>query len=122
MRKLTKKRIRSNKRQSRKNRRQSKMYRRKTRTYKKGGDDFDKVNCCMCGKEVNITNTLIPRECLNKYGRKAHRICERCWWNPKTGFAREGISHGCPGCAKNLPLTKVQIKEPEFVDLTLDDD
>lgn len=100
----------------------TKKYRRQNKKYKKGGDDYYKVNCCMCGNEVDIKDTLIPRECLNKYGQKAHRICSECWWRPETGFASETASHKCPGCVKNLPLTKVPIKKPEFIDLTLDDD
>ena len=114
MRKLTKKRIKKNKRKTRKSI-------KRTKRNRKGGEN-DKVNCCMCGTEVSINYTLIPRECLNKYGRNAHRICSECWWNSVSGFAREDAPHGCPGCIKKLPLTKVQIKEPEVVDLTLDDD
>lgn len=94
---------------------------KKLRKCKRGGD-YDKVTCCMCGREVNINDTLVPSKCLQIHGKKAHRICSECWWNPTTGFARENAPHGCPGCAKNLPLTKVQNTEPVMVDLTLDDD
>jgi len=92
---------------------------------KKGGTN--EVNCCMCEKKVNTNKTLIPLECLNKYGSRAHRICSDCWWDPEEGFAREGIKHSCPGCMKNFPLTKdVSVKKSEapvqIIDLKLDDD
>ena len=91
-----------------------------------GDDDYyDITQCCMCSKNVNVndkTNTLIPLECLQKHGNRAHRICKECWFRPKTGFAIEGVSHKCPGCEKGLPLTRVKIKTPEFVDLTKDSD
>ena len=89
--------------------------------YKKGGNN-EKVTCCMCEKEVDKNNTLIPRECLIKNGVTAHRICNDCWWNPESGFAREDADHRCPGCLKNLPLTALEKNEPKFVDLTLDDE
>jgi hypothetical protein len=88
-------------------------YKRYSKIHKRGGDDYDKVNCCMCGKEVDINDTLVPMSCLRKYGKtKAHRICNQCWWDPVSGFAREDIRHGCPGCAKNLPLTNVKLNTP----------
>jgi hypothetical protein len=111
-------RVRKYKKQSRKPKQTRKT---KRRIYKRGGTG-DKVNCCMCGKEFDKSDTLIPQVCLIKNGQKAHRICYNCWWNPETGFARENAPHGCPGCAKQLPLTNVPYKEPEMVDLTLDDD
>ena len=77
---------------------------------RKGGtknNDNDNVICSMCETNVNKKDTLVPRVCLNEHGRKAHRICSECWWNPDTGFARENTKHGCPGCEKNIPLTKV---------------
>ena len=68
--------------------------------------------CCMCGKPVDLddrVNALIPKQCLNKYGRMAaHRICKECWFEPETGFAVEGANHKCPGCVKNLPLNKIR--------------
>ena len=89
--------------------------------YKKGGEN-EKVTCCMCEEEVDKSNTLVPRACLIENGRAAHRICHSCWWNPESGFALEHADHRCPGCLKNLPLTPVIKKEPEFIDLTLDDE
>lgn len=89
--------------------------------YKKGGNN-EKVTCCICEKEVDKNNTLIPRECLIKNGVTAHRICNDCWWNPESGFAREDRpDHKCPGCVKNLPLTDVN-KEQGVIDLTSDDE
>ena len=89
---------------------------------KKVETNYDIVICCMCGKELDKSDTLVPQICYQKYGQKAHRICCECWWNPETGFAREGAPHRCPGCVKNLPLTSIPYKEPEIVDLTLDND
>lgn len=99
-----------------------KKSRRKTRRvirkkYIKGGNG-EKVICSMCEKKVNKDNTLVPRECLIKYGKAAHRICQDCWWNPTIGFAREDVSHKCPGCIKGLPLTEFKKSEPIFIDLT----
>lgn len=80
----------------------------------------DNVQCCMCEQIVNKNNTLIPSGCLRENGKAAHRICQSCWWNPESGFAREGISHKCPGCIKNIPLTPYQKKQPITIDLTDD--
>lgn len=82
------------------------------------GGNGEKVKCCMCGKIVDIKDTLIPRECLMKHGKAAHRICEDCWWDPNSGFGLETSSHECPGCKNGLPLTQVKKEEPIFVDLT----
>jgi hypothetical protein len=81
-------------------------------------DKEEKVKCCMCEKMVYLKDTLIPRECLMKHGKAAHRICEGCWWDPNSGFGLETSSHECPGCKKGLPLTKFKKEEPIFVDLT----
>jgi hypothetical protein len=84
------------------------------------GGNGEKITCSMCEKMVDIKDTLIPRECLLKHGKAAHRICEDCWWDKKTGFALESSSHKCPGCKKGLALTPVK-KEPQIVvDLTED--
>ena len=84
------------------------------------GDKVDTVNCCMCENLVNVSDTLIPQICLNTYGSRAHRICQVCWWNPTIGFAREGVSHPCPGCEKNLALTIITSKNNDntVIDLT----
>ena len=81
-------------------------------------DKEEKVKCCMCEKMVYLKDTLIPRECLMKHGKAAHRICEGCWWDPNRGFGLETSSHECPGCKKGLHLTKFKKEEPIFVDLT----
>ena len=86
-----------------------------------GGAGDDDTKCCMCGKKVDKDNSLMPSECKIKYGSRAHRICEECWFKPETGFAIEGRSHKCPGCEKGLPLTHVEQKPIEVVDLTGDD-
>ena len=89
--------------------------------YKKGGNN-EKVTCCMCEREVDKNNTLIPRACLIEHGLEAHRICNDCWWNPESGFAREDRpDHKCPGCVKKLPLTDVN-KEQGVIDLISDDE
>jgi hypothetical protein len=46
----------------------------------------------------------VPSACLQTHGVKAHRICEDCWWDPHRGFAREDVTHRCPGCKQGLPL------------------
>ena len=95
------------------------------RTMKKGGTNNENVTCSMCEKDINKKDTLIPRVCLNEHGRRAHRICSECWWNPETGFAREGTKHQCPGCEKKIPLTKISIlpssnRPVKVIDLTED--
>jgi len=84
------------------------------------GGNGEKVQCCMCERIVLIEITFVPRECLIKYGKAAHRICEDCWWDPSNGFALETSSHECPGCIKGLPLTQFEIVQPILVDLTED--
>jgi hypothetical protein len=73
----------------------------------------------MCEKTINKENTLVPSGCLSMYGKAAHRICQKCWWNPITGFAREGVAHKCPGCIKNIPLTQYKKTDPIIIDLTI---
>ena len=82
----------------------------------------NKVKCCMCEKNVDIHGTLIPGICLRRHGLKAHRICSKCWWDPKKGFAREDAQHNCPGCEKNMPFTFIEYKNknPTVIDLTSD--
>ena len=107
------------KKNTRRNRKNTRRNRKNTRRNRKGGNG-DKVNCCMCGKEINVKEGHIPLACLNKNFVKAHRICQDCWWDEDTGFAREGADHSCPGCRKNLPLTKITNNEPKIIDLTED--
>jgi hypothetical protein len=95
-----------------------KIKKKSIKSRKKGGAEEDKVNCCMCGQEVNINDTLMPSGCKMKNGMRAHRICQECWWNPETGFGKETSKHKCPGCEKGLPLTTVKKEEPIFIDLT----
>ena len=104
--------------------RKTRTSKRKTRTSKRrrtGGAGDDDTKCCMCGQKVDKDHSLMPSECKIKYGMRAHRICEECWFKPETGFAIEGRSHKCPGCEKGLPLTHVEQKPIEVVDLTGDD-
>jgi len=82
----------------------------------------DKVNCCICRGEVNINETLMPSGCKINHGKRAHRICEECWWNPENGFAKENLKRECPGCEKGLPLTVVKKEPTIFIDLTEDGD
>jgi hypothetical protein len=120
--KKTQKRNRRIKRKSLKAKRSIKKYiKRSIKRYKKGGEN-EKVTCCVCEREVDKSNTLVPRACLIDHGRAAHRICHACWWNPESGFALEDADHRCPGCLKKLPLTAVENKDPEVIDLTLDDE
>ena len=76
---------------------------RKTRRRRmKAGNPNHK--CCICGKSIS-NDGLMPRTCYMKYGENAHRICQDCWWDPNTGFAKETDTHGCPGCIKGIPIT-----------------
>ena len=78
------------------------------------------MKCCMCEKS---SPSFKPSACLMKNGYRAHKICQECWWNPDTGFAREGASHECPGCKKGLPLLGVNLEKVSHVvvDLSCDD-
>ena len=58
--------------------------------------------CCMCMEPIK-SKYFQPSKCLQKYASRAHKICGECWWGE---FAKEGMVHECPGCAKNLPLPK----------------
>ena len=82
----------------------SKRYKTRRRRHK--SRSAKGVNCCMCNKSSN-SDTFIPLNCLNKPVRHksgVHRICSKCWWDPKKGFALENGSHKCPGCEKGLPV------------------
>lgn len=81
----------------------------------RGGTNTDQVKCSMCEKMVPKKDTLVPNICLLQHGQRAHRICQDCWWDPKSGFALETNLHRCPGCTKGLPLLP---KETPIIDLT----
>jgi hypothetical protein len=106
--------------------RKPRKYTRKAKKYsrkgKRGGNGDDKVNCCMCGKKVEakLPYSLNPGQCLQENGLKAHRICEKCWFEGEDAFAKEGRSHKCPGCEKGLPFTKVPQIQGGIIDLTED--
>jgi hypothetical protein len=89
------------------------------RRYNKGGNG-ENVRCCMCETYAKKENTLVPRRCLTAHGKAAHRICQDCWWDPISGFAREDAPHDCPGCVKDMPLTDYKKEPPILVDLTED--
>ena len=73
--------------------------------------------CCMCGSKFVKKTALVPQECLMKYGKnRAHKVCPRCWWGE---FAKEGVSHKCPGCVKGLPVAK-DANAGKVIDLTED--
>jgi hypothetical protein len=82
--------------------------------------EFNKVSCCICYREKNIDETLMPSSCKMKYGNKCHRICQDCWWNSENGFGRETSIHTCPGCEKRIPLTIIELQETILIDLTND--
>ena len=86
---------------------------------KRAGSPPKMFECCVCAKNEEVGKTLIPRKCLAKHGVSAHRICQECWWDNKTGFALEGANHTCPGCVKGLPLNKDP--KGEIIDLTEDE-
>jgi hypothetical protein len=95
------------------------------KVFKKGGNGDDKINCCVCGMEVNIDSTLIPSDCLRKpreKGKGPHRLCQHCWWNPETGFGKEDSNHKCPCYEKDVPFPTFKPKESVVIDLTEDDD
>jgi hypothetical protein len=106
---------------NRKVKRKTLKSKRTIKRFKKGGEN-EKVTCCVCEREADKSNTLVPRVCLQNNGFAAHRICKDCWWNPESGFAREDSDHRCPGCLKNLPLTAVKKNKSEVIDLTSDDE
>jgi len=87
-------------------------YRRKRRTRNKSSkargispiSPNANIPCCMCERKFPRDKMFVPSACLRKNLERAHRICEDCWWEPQTGFAREDTHHSCPGCKKHLPL------------------
>jgi hypothetical protein len=119
--KVKRKSKRTSKRISKRTSKRKKVKRNKTLSKtKRAGSPPITVDCCVCGKNEEVGKTLIPRKCLAKHGVSAHRICQDCWWDNKTGFALEGTKHMCPGCEKGLPLNKDRNKG-EIIDLTDDD-
>lgn len=80
--------------------------------------------CCMCGNKFQRDTMMTPVRCLQKYGEQAHKICQECWWDPETGFARENAPHGCPGCTHkqpiNPPLITIPPRADEIIDITDD--
>jgi hypothetical protein len=86
--------------------------------YLKGGNNL--TECVMCNKKK--LNKYIPGRCLQENGyKKAHRICEDCWWN---NFAEEGTNHNCPGCDNNIALnniTSISPNDVEIIELSDDD-
>jgi len=94
-------------------RRKSKKIKKTRKSIKKGGN---KMKCCMCGKKVDKENSMTPSICYKQNLDKAHRICSDCWWKD---FSKENRpNHNCPGCTKNMPLTKVTYDNSETIDLT----
>lgn len=76
----------------------------------------EKAKCVMCEKLKPSDEMLMPLQCKLTYGEEsAHRICRHDWFKPG-GFAEESLSHKCPGCVKNMPLTK-PLKPPTEVKL-----
>jgi hypothetical protein len=99
---------------NRNNKSKRRNYKRRTRTSSfrgraRGTVTNNQVYCCMCHNAATIADTLVPQQCLQQHGSRAHRICQHCWWDPENGFAREGVNHKCPGCETHFPLT-VQVK------------
>ena len=105
-----------------KSKNKSKIKSKKTKTmkkYKGGGGEND---CCMCNNPSK-DSMMTPNECLMKYGKyRSHKICRDCWWNK---FAKEGVSHKCPGCQFGKPLNEnintFQQKKNTIIDLTNED-
>jgi hypothetical protein len=92
-----------------KNRHKSRKTNKRVKTQKlvkrsriRKGLEYEKVKCCICNKEINREDGLMPAKCYSKNGViRGHRICQECWWSI---FAKEGVNHACPGCVKNLSL------------------
>lgn len=80
------------------------MRRKRNKSRRMRTKSTNMIECCICRKNTDITKTLMPRKCLNKNGVSAHRICPKCWWDKKSGFALEEGNHACVGCTKGLPL------------------
>ena len=78
-----------------------------------------KVKRVMCEKTTCKKSSLAPASCLAKNMDKSHRVCQKCWWDPKKDFALETRSHKCRGCQKNMPLNQSTLI-PSVIDLTLD--
>ena len=78
-----------------------------------------KVKCVMCEKTTCKKSSLVPASCSAKNMDKSRRVCQKCWWDPKKGFALETSSHKCRGCQKNMPLNQSTLI-PSVIDLTLD--
>jgi hypothetical protein len=106
--------LRKRKRKSLKKNRVTKKARGRVRSSRRARGSME--DCCMCGsKFVKKKTALVPQECLIKYGKiRAHKVCPKCWWGE---FAKEGVSHKCPGCVKGLPVYK-DPKAGTVVDLT----
>jgi hypothetical protein len=94
------------------------MKKYKKKTYKRGGSQGEEI-CTICCQKTK-DKMLIPNACLIKYGKyRAHKICSDCWWNK---FAKEGVSHQCPGCVNNKPLNiNPHQNTINVIDLTEDD-
>ena len=83
-------------------------FRKRELTYK--GSPPDTNICCSCGNKIKQSvRGLSPRLCLEKYSDNAHRLCNKCWFEPN-GFASEHASHQCPGCKYNIPFWKMKEK------------
>ena len=60
------------------------------------------MKCVLC--DSTSKPFLTPSACLKKWGpEKSHKICEVCWFRD---FAKEGVSHKCPGCLLFLEHAK----------------
>jgi hypothetical protein len=115
---LTKRKRAKSKRTKSKQNKSKRIKSKKTNKIKNGGA---KTTCCMCDKKKNFKNTMAPSACYIAHGQRAHRICQECWWNPETGFARENADHTCPGCKESKPLNIVKKEStPVIIDLTLE--
>ena len=57
----------------------------KTKTKKSEVRDVRKNTC--------KKTSLIQRRVYQKNMDKSHRVCQKCWWDPKKGFALETSSH-----------------------------
>lgn len=59
--------------------------------------------CSMCLRNSNKNKMMMsPMTCVLKHGARAHKICDKCWFDK---FAKENANHQCPGCKTRIPLT-----------------
>jgi hypothetical protein len=71
-----------------------------------------RIHCVLCGQFISYEQYFIPLKCLLKNGsRKAHRLCEKCWFSK---FTKEDADHKCPGCVMKKPFNTRCYKSKKY--------